>query len=171
MAPNADVMAVVPFVPRERLQLGSMAPFSEFLEPMVELLKLVVRPEPELGALMASILWKRLPHLLLEEIMKIAGIQLADISEACAFQDIKAMGRSATGAIHSNLTLSLVDHLPRQVREVALRDDTSTHALVREFLTRYADARNRKLETLAAFEAVAQGSENSSRQPWIRDAA
>jgi predicted transposase YdaD len=43
--------------------------------------------------MIAPILWKRLPHLSLEEIMTIAGVQLAELSETRAYQDILAMGR------------------------------------------------------------------------------
>jgi predicted transposase YdaD len=77
------------------------------LEPLEELLTLVVRPEgelapvsralverqPELSGLIATILWKRWPHLLLEEVMTIAGIQLAELSETRAYQDVLANGR------------------------------------------------------------------------------
>jgi predicted transposase YdaD len=76
------------------------------LGPLEQLLTLVVRPEgelgptsrrlvgrkPELSAMVATILWKRLPSLSLEEIMAIAGIQLADLSETRAYQDILAKG-------------------------------------------------------------------------------
>ena len=72
-----------------------------------ELLTLVVRPEGELGpssrrlverqpdlsAMIATMLWKRLPHLSLEEVMTIAGIQLAELSETRAYQEILAKGR------------------------------------------------------------------------------
>ena len=77
------------------------------LEPLEELLTLVVRQEPDLGptsrrlverqpelsAMIAPMLWKRLPHLSLEEVMTIAGIQLAELSETRAYQDILAKGR------------------------------------------------------------------------------
>ena len=77
------------------------------LEPLEDLLTLVVRPEGELGpssrrlverqpdlsAMIATMLWKRLPHLSLEEVMTIAGIQLAELSETRAYQDILAKGR------------------------------------------------------------------------------
>jgi predicted transposase YdaD len=65
-------------------------------EPKEDLLTLVVRlvaRKPELSAMIATILWKRLPSLSLEEIMAIAGIQLADLSETRAYQDILAKGR------------------------------------------------------------------------------
>ena len=111
--------------PRAGLPLGPVEPFAEFLErrvtvvnleelsrrealePLEDLLTLVVRPEeqlgptsqqlvgmkPELSAMIATILWKRLPSLSLEEIMAIAGIQLADLSETRAYQDILTKGR------------------------------------------------------------------------------
>jgi predicted transposase YdaD len=115
----------VVITPRAGLSLGPVEPFAEFLErrvtvvnleelsqrrdlePLEQLLTLVVRPEgelgptsqelvamkPELSAMIATILWKRLPSLSLEEIMAIAGIQLADLSETRAYQDILAKGR------------------------------------------------------------------------------
>ena len=97
--------------PRAELSLGPVEPFAEFLErrvtvvnleeliqrgdlePLEQLLTLVVRPEGELSAMIATILWRRLPSLSLEEIMAIAGIQLADLSETRAYQDILAKGR------------------------------------------------------------------------------
>jgi hypothetical protein len=36
--------------------------------------------------------------------------------------------------------------------------------------TRYADARSRRLEALARFEAVATSSQSCSEGPWSRDA-
>jgi predicted transposase YdaD len=83
----------------------------EALEPLEHLLTLVVRPEgelgttsqqlvatkPELSAMVATILWKRLPSLSLEEVMKIAGIQLAELSKTRAYQDILATGREHGG--------------------------------------------------------------------------
>jgi len=115
----------VVLTPQAGIRLGPEEPFAEFLErrvtivslealsrrqglePLEELLTLVVRPEaelgptsrrlvaikPELAAMIAPILWKRLPHLSLEEIMTIAGVQLAELSETRAYQDILAMGR------------------------------------------------------------------------------
>jgi hypothetical protein len=106
-------------------RLGPVEPFAEFLEhrvtlvnlealsrrqglePLEELLTLVVRPEgelapvsralveqqPELSGLIATFMWKRLPHLPLEEIMTIAGIELAELSETRAYQDILTKGR------------------------------------------------------------------------------
>jgi predicted transposase YdaD len=49
--------------------------------------------KPELSAMIATNLWKRLPSLSLEEIMAIAGIQLAGLSETRAYKDILAKGR------------------------------------------------------------------------------
>jgi predicted transposase YdaD len=53
----------------------------------------LVERQPELSAMIATILWKRLPQLSLEQIMTIAGIQLAELSETRAYQDILAKGR------------------------------------------------------------------------------
>jgi len=123
--PGVRHWQAVVLTPRAGLPLGPVEPFAEFLErrvrivnledlsrrqdlePLEQLLTLVVRPEgelgptsqqlvamkPELSAMIATILWKRLPSLSLEEIMAIAGIQLADLSETRAYQDILAKGR------------------------------------------------------------------------------
>jgi len=123
--PGVRHWQAVVLTPRAELPLGPVEPFAEFLErrvtvvnleelsrrrdlePLEQLLTLVVRPEvelgptsqqlvatkPELSAMIATILWKRLPSLSLEEIMAIAGIQLADLSETRAYQDILAKGR------------------------------------------------------------------------------
>ncbi|MFN9619922.1 MAG: hypothetical protein ACK55X_09455 [Synechococcaceae cyanobacterium] len=69
----------------------------------------------------------------------------------------------------ANLTLAIDDALLQRAREAALRDNTSVNALVRDFLGRYVDARRRRLEALAAFEAVAEASQSSSSGPWSRD--
>jgi predicted transposase YdaD len=123
--PGVRHWQAVVLVPQAGIRLGPVEPFAEFLErrvtlvslealsrreglePLEELLTLVVRPEgelgptsqqlvamkPELSAMIATILWKRLPSLSLEEIMGIAGIQLAELSETRAYQDILAKGR------------------------------------------------------------------------------
>ncbi len=41
--------------------------------------------------------------------------------------------------------------------------------LVRDFLSRYVDARSQRLEALASFEAVAASSQGISHQPWSRE--
>jgi predicted transposase YdaD len=125
--PGVRHWQAVVLTPRAGLPLGPVELFAEFLErrvtvvnledlsrrealePLEELLTLVVRPEgelgpssrrlverqPELSAMIATMLWKRLPHLSLEEVMAIAGIQLAELSETRAYQDILAKGREA----------------------------------------------------------------------------
>jgi hypothetical protein len=70
----------------------------------------------------------------------------------------------------ANLTLTIDDALLQQAREEALRSNTSVNALVREFLSRYVDARGRRLEALARFEAAAASSHSRSEGPWTRDA-
>ena len=70
----------------------------------------------------------------------------------------------------ANLTLSIDDALLQRAREAALRENTSVNALVRDFLGRYVDARTRRLQALAAFEAMAAGSHSASSEPWSRDA-
>ena len=123
--PGVRHWQAVVITPRAAMPLGPVEVFAEFLvrpvrivsleelsrrealEPLEDLLTLVVRPEeqlgptsqqlvgmkPELSAMIATILWKRLPSLSLEEIMAIAGIQLADLSETRAYQDILTKGR------------------------------------------------------------------------------
>jgi len=68
----------------------------------------------------------------------------------------------------ANLTLSLDDALLQKAREAALHDNTSVNALVREYLSRYVDARSRRLQALDAFDAVADRSSSASKGPWSR---
>jgi predicted transcriptional regulator len=70
----------------------------------------------------------------------------------------------------ANLTLSLDDALLQKAREAALRENTSVNALVRDYLSRYVDARSRRLQALDAFEAVADRCTGSSQSPWSREA-
>ena len=70
----------------------------------------------------------------------------------------------------ANLTLVVDDALLKQARAAALRENTSVNAVVREFLARYVDARSRRLEALARFEAVAASAQSCSEGPWSRDA-
>lgn len=69
----------------------------------------------------------------------------------------------------ANLTLSLDDELLQKAREAALREHTSVNALVREYLTRYVDAKSRRLEALDALEALAERSESASSERWTRE--
>jgi hypothetical protein len=69
----------------------------------------------------------------------------------------------------ANLTLSLDDTLLRKAREAALREKTSVNALVRDYLSRYVDARSRRIQALDAFDAVADRSSSSSQAPWSRE--
>ena len=69
----------------------------------------------------------------------------------------------------ANLTLAIDDALLQRAREVAVRENTSVNALVREFLSRYVDARSQRLEALARFESVAAACVSRSPQPWSRD--
>lgn len=68
----------------------------------------------------------------------------------------------------ANLTLSIDDALLQRAREAALRENTSVNALVRDFLGRHVDGRTRRLQALAAFEEVAEGSRSTSSGPWSR---
>ena len=106
--PLGPVELVADFLER-RVTIVNLEELSQRqdLEPLEGLLTLVVRPEvklgptsrrlverqPELSAMIATILWKRWPHLSLEEVMMIAGIELAELSETRAYQDILAKGR------------------------------------------------------------------------------
>lgn len=69
----------------------------------------------------------------------------------------------------ANLTLSLDDALLRKAREAALREKTSVNALVRDYLSRYVDARSRRIQALDAFDAVADCSSSASQAPWSRE--
>jgi hypothetical protein len=69
----------------------------------------------------------------------------------------------------ANLTLSIDDDLLQRAREAALRDRTSVNALVREYLTRYADAKRLRFEALDALDALAASNSSRSAQRWVRD--
>ena len=69
----------------------------------------------------------------------------------------------------ANLTLSLDDALLRKAREAALREKTSVNSLVRDYLSRYVDARSRRIQALDAFDAVAARSSSTSQAPWSRE--
>jgi hypothetical protein len=69
----------------------------------------------------------------------------------------------------ANLTLAIDESLLQRAREAALRENTSVNALVRDFLGRYVEARNRRIEALDQFEAVACGSRSASQEPWSRE--
>ena len=67
----------------------------------------------------------------------------------------------------ANLTLTIEDEVLQRAREVAVRERTSVNAVVRDFLTRYADAKSARLEALDALDALAARSKHSSRG-WTR---
>ena len=69
----------------------------------------------------------------------------------------------------ANLTLSLDDSVLQQAREAALRDRTSVNALVRDYLSRYVDAKRRRFEALDALDAIAARTTSQSDQSWSRD--
>ena len=72
----------------------------------------------------------------------------------------------------SNLTLSIDDDVLQRAREAALCDRTSVNALVRDYLTRYADSKRRRfeaLEALDALDALAASSASRSEVRWSRD--
>jgi hypothetical protein len=43
------------------------------------------------------------------------------------------------------------------------------NALVRDFLSRYVDARSQRLKALERFESVAAASGSRSQEPWNRE--
>jgi hypothetical protein len=69
----------------------------------------------------------------------------------------------------ANLTLSVDEGLLRRARELALRENTSVNALVRDFLTRYVDARSRRLQAIDALAEVAERTSSHSEGPWTRE--
>ncbi|MFV0680792.1 hypothetical protein [Ottowia sp.] len=69
----------------------------------------------------------------------------------------------------ANLTLSLDSDILQKAREAALLECTSVNALVRNFLTRYADSRMRRLEALDALDALAARSPASAEGTWSRE--
>lgn len=69
----------------------------------------------------------------------------------------------------TNLTLSLDDDVLQKAREAALREHTSVNALVREYLTRYVDARSRRLEALDTLTCLAERNRSQNTGPWSRE--
>jgi len=69
----------------------------------------------------------------------------------------------------ANLTLSLDDDLLQKAREAALREHTSVNALVREYLTQYVNARDRRLCALDALDEVAERTRSASDGRWSRE--
>jgi predicted transcriptional regulator len=66
----------------------------------------------------------------------------------------------------ANLTVAIDDALLQRAREAAVRENTSVNALVRDFLSRYVDARSQRLQALERFESVAAASGSRSQEPW-----
>lgn len=69
----------------------------------------------------------------------------------------------------ANLTLSLDDEILQKAREAALREHTSVNALVRDYLTRYVDAKSRRLEAINAIDQLARRNKSRSTEAWSRD--
>ncbi|MGH8126958.1 MAG: DUF6364 family protein [Gammaproteobacteria bacterium] len=69
----------------------------------------------------------------------------------------------------ANLTLSLDDEILQRAREAALRERTSVNAIVREYLTRYVDAKSRRLDAMDALDDLAKRSTSRSTHAWSRD--
>lgn len=73
-----------------------------------------------------------------------------------------------TGPV-ANLTLSIDDDVLQRAREIAVGERTSVNAVVRDFLTRYVDARSRRLAALDALDVAASGISSSSVPGWTRE--
>ena len=172
--PGVRHWQAVVLTPRPGLPLGPVEPFAEFLErrvtvvnleelsqrgdlePLEQLLTLVVRPEgklapvsralverqPELSAMIATILWKRLPHLSLEEVMTIAGIELAELSETRAYQDILAKGREEglEEGCQREAALLVLKQLRRRFGSVSANDAATISGLSTAALEDLAEA-------------------------------
>ena len=69
----------------------------------------------------------------------------------------------------ANLTLSLDDEILQRAREAAVREHTSVNALVREYLTRYVDARTRRLEVIDTLDELARRNTSRSAGTWSRE--
>ncbi len=69
----------------------------------------------------------------------------------------------------ANLTLSLDDELLQKAREAAVREHTSVNALVREYLTQYVNARERRLRALDALDQLAERTHSASEERWTRE--
>ncbi len=69
----------------------------------------------------------------------------------------------------ANLALSIDDDLLQRVREVAVREQKSVDAVVREFLIRYIGARLRHHQALHALDAVRERNASSSSGRWSGD--
>ena len=69
----------------------------------------------------------------------------------------------------AHLTVAIDDALLQRAREAAVRENTSVNALVRDFLSRYVDARSQRLQALERFESEAAASGSRSQEPWNRE--
>jgi hypothetical protein len=69
----------------------------------------------------------------------------------------------------TNLTLSVDDETLQRAREAAVREHTSVNALVRDFLARYADTRERRLEALDILDSLADRRTAASAADWTRE--
>lgn len=69
----------------------------------------------------------------------------------------------------ARLTLRIDDDLLQRAREAALRERTSVNTLVREYLERYVDARQRRFESLDVLDALAARSTSQRASAWTRD--
>jgi hypothetical protein len=63
------------------------------LDAAIDLLTLPVRPEPELGPVVFSVLFERFPLLSREEILMIVGLPLQELRHTRAVQEILEEGR------------------------------------------------------------------------------
>lgn len=69
----------------------------------------------------------------------------------------------------TNLTLSVDSAILQKAREIAVREQTSVNAVVREFLHQYVEGRSRQLEALDALDELAEHSDSRSSGRWSRE--
>lgn len=68
----------------------------------------------------------------------------------------------------ANLTLNVDSELLQKARELAVQEQTSVNAVVREFLVHYVGARPRRAEALDALDALAARKRSRSTSSWTR---
>lgn len=68
----------------------------------------------------------------------------------------------------ANLTLNVDSELLQKARELAVQEQTSVNAVVREFLVHYVGARSRRAEALDALDALAARKRSRSTSNWTR---
>jgi hypothetical protein len=69
----------------------------------------------------------------------------------------------------ANLILRLDHEILQEARQAALREHTSVNALVRDYLTRYVDAKGRRLDAIEAIDELARRNKSRSTEAWAHD--